>query len=150
MPLFWISLSYFKPFTSNVFLRNNEAYKLYYTLKEDNLSTIYVKFVLLAYSVFLQNEWKRTYPNKWRMKISKNRIRKAYRDDVIVISHFRLALTTVARVISQTIDPRRDTSRIVRSAFIILRNGTESLVAYSYYSTESNGTCNARSREFVF
>ena len=26
--------SYFKPFTSNVFLRNNEVYKLYYTLKE--------------------------------------------------------------------------------------------------------------------
>ena len=77
-------------------------------------------------------------------------IRKAYRGDVIAISHFRLALTTVARVISQTIDPRRDTSRIVRSAFIILWNGTQSLVAYSYYSTESNGTYNARSREFVF
>ena len=28
------SVVYFKPFTSNVFLRNNEAYKLYYTLKE--------------------------------------------------------------------------------------------------------------------
>ena len=27
-------LSYFKPFTSNVFLKNNEAYKFYYTLKE--------------------------------------------------------------------------------------------------------------------
>ena len=28
------SLSYFKPYTSNVFLRNNAAYKLNYTLKE--------------------------------------------------------------------------------------------------------------------
>ena len=27
-------LSYFKPFTSNDFWRNNEAYKLYYTFKE--------------------------------------------------------------------------------------------------------------------
>ena len=29
-----LNLSYFKPFTSNDFLRNNEAYKLYYTLQE--------------------------------------------------------------------------------------------------------------------
>ena len=52
-------------------------------------------------------------------------------------------------MISQTTDPRRDTSRIVRSAFIILQNETEYLVAYSYYSTESNGTWNTWSREFV-
>ena len=39
------SLSYFKPFTSNVFLRNNEAYKLlYFERKIIYLSTTYVKF----------------------------------------------------------------------------------------------------------
>ena len=41
---------------------------------------------------------------------------------------------SVARVISQTIDPRRDTSRIVRFSFH--GNGTESLVALILF----NGT----------
>ena len=74
-------------------------------------------------------------PNKWRMKIS--RTRKAYRDDVISFK-LRLALTTVARVISQTIDPRRDTSRIVRSAFIILRNGISCRILVLFYRKQWN------------
>ena len=48
MPLFLISLSYFKPFTSNVLLRNNEAYKLNYPWKKDNLSLYNVRKVYFA------------------------------------------------------------------------------------------------------
>ena len=44
---------------------------LYLERKIIYLSTIYIKFILLAYSVFLKNEEKRTRPNKWRMKISR-------------------------------------------------------------------------------
>ena len=42
------SVLYFKPFTSNVFLRNNEAYKLYYTLKERYLSVYNIRKVYFA------------------------------------------------------------------------------------------------------
>ena len=54
-PLFWICLSYFKPFTSNVsweiMKRANSI--ILWTLY---LSTTYVTFSLLAYSVFLKNK----------------------------------------------------------------------------------------------
>ena len=67
MPNIIIKMSYFKPFTSNVFLRNNEAYKLYYLLYLERniiyLFTTYVKFILLAYSVFFKIEGKRTCQN---------------------------------------------------------------------------------------
>ena len=62
-----LNKSYFKPFTSNVFLRKNEAYKLYYLLHLGRniiyLSTTCVKFILLAYSIFLKIEGMRTCPN---------------------------------------------------------------------------------------
>ena len=78
-----------EPFTSNVFLGNSEAYKLYYLLYLERniiyLSTTYVKFILVAYSVLLKIEGKanmseQRLPNVWRMKISTTQIRKAYRE----------------------------------------------------------------------
>ena len=54
-----MSLSYFKLFTSNVFLRNDEAYKLallYLERKIIYLSRTYGRFILLAYSVFLKKK----------------------------------------------------------------------------------------------
>ena len=84
LPPFWISLSYFKPFTSKVFLRSNEAYKalLYLERSLIYLSTTYVKFIVLAHSVFLKNEGKRTCRNSdcliAHANISTTQIRKAY------------------------------------------------------------------------
>ena len=54
-----MSLTYFKLFTSNVFLRNDEAYKLallYLERKIIYLSRTYGRFILLAYSVFLKKK----------------------------------------------------------------------------------------------
>ena len=57
------------------------------------LSTTYVKFVLLAHSVFLKNEGKRTYPNS----DSTTQIRKAYREMYVDRSHDTVDLVRTGR-----------------------------------------------------
>ena len=66
MPLLWISLSYFKPYYFERFLEKFWSVHdlLHLERKIIYLSRTYVKFILLAYSVFSTlNEGKRTCPN---------------------------------------------------------------------------------------
>ena len=72
--------------------------------KDIYLSTTYVKFILLAYSVFLKNKGKRTCLNSDCLMAH-----EAYRDNVIAISRSRISTlklcTTVLLVPSSYINP---------------------------------------------
>ena len=72
MPQFWISLSYFKPFTSNGFLRNNETYKFFKPWTKDNLSVynifrIKVNGLNAGASVNVCEGWSSTLVKSWEI-----------------------------------------------------------------------------------
>ena len=84
LPLFWISLSYFKPFTSNVFLRNNEAYKLFYTL----LLLLLLKQYLMRNAPLTQVIFREVVIPWKKDNLSVYKIRKVYFTSLLSVSVF--------------------------------------------------------------